>query len=84
VSARSGREKRRHTDRPPVRRPTRRVQDWLALVENSGPFAPLSLLRGHLEQAPPAARTCAEYHWLRGLIQGRELHEEFGGVDVKR
>lgn len=82
MSARSSREKRGQAERPPGRT-TRRVQDWLALVENTGPFAPLSLLRGHLEQAPPAARACAEYHWLKGLIQGRELHEEFGGVDVK-
>lgn len=61
----------------------RNAQDWKAVVENAGPFAPLSVLRAHLAQAPRAARVCAEYHWLTGLIQGRELHEELGGPDVK-
>jgi hypothetical protein len=56
--------------------------DWKALVDNAGPFAPLDLLRQYLESAPPEAQSLPEYHWLKGFLQGRELHEEFAGVDV--
>jgi hypothetical protein len=57
--------------------------DWRALVDNAGPFAPLSELRRFLATAPPEAQSLPEYHWLTGFLQGRELHEEFAGVDVE-
>ena len=56
--------------------------DWRALVDNAGPFAPLNLLRQYLASAPPEAQSLPEYHWLKGFLQGRELHEEFAGIDV--
>ena len=60
-----------------------KVADWQAMVDNAGPFAPLSELRQFLQSAPPEAQSLPEYHWLKGFLQGRELHEEFAGVDVK-
>ena len=59
------------------------VTDWQALVDNTGPFAPLSELRQILHSAPPEAKSSPGYHWLKGFLQGRELHEEFAGVDVR-
>jgi hypothetical protein len=58
--------------------------DWRALVDNAGPFAPLHVLRQYFASAPPEAQSLPEYHWLKGFLQGRELHEEFAGVDVAR
>lgn len=57
--------------------------DWRAMVDNAGPFAPLSELRRYLASAPPEAQSLPEYHWLTGFLQGRELHEEFAGIDVE-
>lgn len=65
---------------PPAARAA--ATDWKASVDNIGPFAPLAALRRLRDEAPHEARFTPEYHWLRGFIQGRELHEEFGGVDV--
>jgi hypothetical protein len=59
------------------------VADWQAMVDNAGPFAPLSELRQILQSAPPEAKPLPEYNWLKGFLQGRELHEEFAGVDVR-
>ena len=59
------------------------VEDWQAMVDNTGPFAPLSELRQILQAAPPEANPLPEYNWLKGFLQGRELHEEFAGVDVR-
>jgi hypothetical protein len=59
------------------------VADWQAMVDNTGPFAPLSELRQILQSAPPEAQSLREYYWLKGFLQGRELHEEFAGVDVR-
>lgn len=56
--------------------------DWKARVDNIGPFGSLADLRALRDEAPREARRTPEYHWLRGFIQGRELHEEFGGTDV--
>lgn len=56
--------------------------DWKALVDNVGPFAPLSALREYLERAPVEARSLPEYQWLKGFVAGREMHEEFAGTDV--
>lgn len=60
----------------------RAAADWKARVDNIGPFASLAALRHLRDEAPREARSTPEYHWLRGFIQGRELHEEFGSVDV--
>ena len=59
------------------------VADWQAMVDNAGPFAPLGELRQYLQSAPPEAQSLPVYHWLKGFCQGRELHEEFAGADVK-
>ncbi len=59
------------------------VEDWQAMVDNAGPFAPLGELQQILKSAPPEAKSLPEYNWLRGFLQGRELHEEFAGVDVR-
>lgn len=58
------------------------IQDWEALVDNVGPFADLSILKGYLQDAPSASKKSRKYSWLQGLIAGREMHEEFGGIDV--
>lgn len=59
------------------------TEDWIAMADNVGPFAPLPVLTEILEQAPRDAKNTLEYAWLKGLIEGRQIHEEFGGVDVE-
>jgi len=52
------------------------VLDWLEAMDALGLAAELSVFEKMLEKAPAAAKFTQEYHYLRGLYDGRFLHEE--------
>lgn len=56
------------------------VQDWQDGLDRQGPFAPLAQLRDGLRTAPEGAEATPEYAYLEGLIAGRAIFEELGGV----
>lgn len=57
------------------------LKRWRDLVDREGPFAPLDVLQKLLESAPKAVRNTNEWYHLQGLLDGRRVHEEFGGVE---
>jgi hypothetical protein len=54
------------------------VLDWLEQMDRQGLAIPLEEMERMLKQAPEPARTTEEYHYLRGLYDGRFLNEGLG------
>jgi hypothetical protein len=54
------------------------VLDWLELMDRQGLSMPLPEMEQLLDNAPPSACHTKEYHYLRGLYDGRFLYEELG------
>ena len=52
------------------------VIDWLEMMDRQGLAMPLSEMEQLLESTPQAACSTEEYHYLRGLHDGRFLNEE--------
>lgn len=52
------------------------VLDWLDMMDRQGLSMPLPEMERLLDEAPQAACSAEEYHYLRGLYDGRFLHEE--------
>jgi hypothetical protein len=61
---------------------TEGVMDWLEKMDQMGPFAALDALEAGLSAAPATAKKSPEYHYLRGMLDGRAVHEYLGGIDV--
>lgn len=55
------------------------VLDWLEQMDRHGLSMPLAGMARMLAKAPEPARKTEEYHYLRGLHDGRFLNEELGG-----
>jgi len=53
-----------------------RVLDWLERVDQRGLSMSLQEMEKILNEAPAEARRISEYHYLRGLLDGRFLSEE--------
>lgn len=56
------------------------VLDWLERLDRHGPFMALERMREFLNTAPEAAKATREYIYLEGLLDGRSVHEELGGI----
>lgn len=54
------------------------VSCWLELMDRQGLSMPLREMNKLLDEAPEAAKHSEEYHYLRGLCDGRFLYEELG------
>ena len=52
------------------------VLTWLEMMDRQGLAMPLAEMGQLLEEAPEAACSTEEYHYLRGLYDGRFLNEE--------
>ncbi|MCM0754191.1 hypothetical protein M7784_02895 [Desulfovibrio aminophilus] len=56
------------------------IEDWQDFMDQMGPFASLILLRVGLAVAPAEIRNSPEYQWHAGLVAGRAIFEELGGI----
>ncbi len=56
------------------------IEEWQDVMDQMGPFASLEQLRLGLAAAPAEILNTPEYKWLEGLVAGRAIFEEFGGV----
>jgi hypothetical protein len=56
------------------------IEDWQDSLDRQGPFVSLETLRESLRAAPVGAERSVEYAYLEGLIAGRAIFEELGGV----
>jgi len=54
------------------------VLAWLDRMDRQGLSMPLREMNKLLDEAPEAAKHSEEYHYLRGLCDGRFLNEELG------
>jgi hypothetical protein len=54
------------------------ILNWLEMLDRQGLSMPLDKMKKLLDEAPEAAKTTKEYHYLRGLHDGRFLHEGLG------
>ncbi|MDD4456448.1 MAG: hypothetical protein PHC98_02560 [Syntrophotalea acetylenica] len=64
----------------PLQDKSEQVLDWLERLDRHGPFMALDRMREFLEMAPLAAKETREYIYLEGLLDGRSVHEELGGI----
>lgn len=53
-------------------------QTWLEMMDRQGLTMPLDEMAKLLDEAPKSAKSMEEYHYLRGLYDGRFLFEELG------
>lgn len=56
------------------------IENWQDSLDRQGPFVSLVTLRESLRAAPAGAEGTVEYAYLEGLIAGRAIFEELGGV----
>ncbi len=56
------------------------IINWYSQIEDAGPAQPLARLDALIEAAPESVMQTDYYHYLRGLADGRRLHEHWGGV----
>lgn len=57
------------------------VEDFMNEFDNVGAFTSLSKLREILDSANDEVMKTSEYSYLKGLIDGRSIYEELGGVN---
>ncbi|MDY0270174.1 hypothetical protein [Trichloromonas sp.] len=53
---------------------------WISEIDERGAAAELAWLEKHVDTAPEPIKKHEDYQYFRGFLDGRLLHERFGGV----
>lgn len=57
-----------------------KIEDFTEEFNNAGPFASLHILRDILDRVSDDCKNTSEYRYFEGMIHGRSIHEELGGI----